>query len=299
MKQEFRPLCSALSEDEVLIRENVPFSALTSFRTGGNASLCLSPKSVDAFCRVLHLIDGEFPWRLLGRGTNVLAPDEGYDGILLLTDQLNALKIDGELLYAEAGVLLNSASLAAQKASLTGLEFAYGIPGSVGGGLCMNAGAYEHSLSELKLSITACDKRGNRVTLREKDCEYGYRKSIFLEKGYLALACEMTLKSGDAAAIRAQMEEYLNRRKNSQPLEYPSAGSFFKRPAGHFAGKLIQDAGLKGLRVGGAQVSEKHAGFIINAECATSSDVKALAELVQTKVKEQFGVTLEREVQYL
>ena len=300
MKAEHRRLFDGFDPDQYLIRENLSFASLTSFRTGGTAAFAVSPKTPEAFGKLIcRLTERGEDYLLLGHGTNVLAPDEGYAGVLVLTDQLNELKITGTVLSAQAGVLLHTAAIAAQKAALSGLEFAYGIPGSVGGGLCMNAGAFEHSLGELDLRILSCDSAGRLLTLSCADCDFSYRNSIFLQKGYFALACEFHLKPGDADAIKAQMDAYLERRKQTQPLEYPSAGSFFKRPKGHFAGRLIEDAGLKGVRVGAAQVSEKHAGFLINLGGATTKDVTDLAALVQARVKEHSGVTLEREVRYL
>ncbi len=289
-----------LDDNRYVCRQDVSFQTLTSFRTGGTASFCLSPKSIEAFCEILRVLcEHKIPYLLLGHGTNVLAPDEGYEGVLLLTDELKTLTVTGNALTAEAGVMMNNAALAAAKASLSGLEFAFGIPGSVGGALAMNAGAYEHEIGELPLSIVACDQTGKLLTLSAEDCLFGYRESIFQKEKLIALSCEITLQTDDSARIRERMDDYLSRRKKSQPLEYPSAGSFFRRPPGHFAGRLIQDAALKGARVGGAQVSEKHAGFLINFDCATSNDVKALAKQVQDEVFKRFGVHLQREVKYL
>ncbi|MBQ2253338.1 MAG: hypothetical protein II328_05070, partial [Clostridia bacterium] len=167
------------------------------------------------------------------------------------------------------------------------------------GALAMNAGAYEHEIGELPMTVLACDRNGVLRSLRGEECRFGYRESIFQEEKLVALSCTLTLTPDDKEAIRARMDDYLARRKKSQPLEYPSAGSFFRRPTGYFAGKLIQDAGMKGARVGGAQISEKHAGFLINYDHATSADVRALGKKVQDEVQKQFGVTLQREVKYL
>ncbi len=298
--QTLSALLAELAEDTYEIRENVSFSELTSFRTGGNASVCLLPKTCEAFARALSVLnETKTPYLLLGHGTNVLAPDEGYDSVVLLTAALRRCEVQGNTLTLEAGVLMNAAACAAKDASLAGLEFAYGIPGSVGGALAMNAGAYDHEMKELPMQVTACDKNGRLMTLSGEECAFGYRESIFQAKGLVALACTLTLTPDSKEDIRARMEDYLARRKKSQPLEYPSAGSFFRRPTGYFAGKLIQDAGLKGARIGGAQISEKHAGFLINFDHATSKDIRALGRHVQNEVQKQFGVKLEREVKYL
>lgn len=290
----------SLPEEDYLVKTEVPFSALTSFRTGGPAAYCLYPKNEAAFAEALKFLAAqEIPYLLLGHGTNVLAPDEGYRSVVLLTGELRQMEITGRHLTLGAGVLMNSAATFAKEHALAGLEFAYGIPGSVGGALAMNAGAYEHEIAELPMTVTACDRQGNLLTLSGEECRFGYRESIFQEQKLVALSCTLTLCPDEKADIGARMDEYLARRKKSQPLEYPSAGSFFRRPVGHFAGKLIQDAGMKGARVGGAQISEKHAGFLINYENATSADVRALGALVQNEVKKQFGVTLCREVKYL
>lgn len=298
---KIQKVLQGLPSDLYVIKQDVSFAALTSFRTGGDAAFCLAPTTNEAFaCAVKLLRENEIPYLLLGHGTNVLAPDEGYrDGVVLLTSELKNMETRDNVLALGAGVLMNSAAVCALNASLSGLEFAYGIPGSVGGALAMNAGAYEHEIAELPLKIVACDENGNLITLDGTDCEFGYRASVFQSKNLIALSCEITLQKDKHAEIKARMDDYLARRKKSQPLEYPSAGSFFRRPLGHFAGKLIQDANLKGVRVGGAQVSEKHAGFIINYENATSDDVKKLGELVQMRVEELYGVRLEREVKYL
>lgn len=299
-RAHLRGLLASLPQDVYVFQEDVSFSSLTSFRTGGKAAFCLSPKTAKAMADALGLLNREkIPHLLLGHGTNVLAPDEGYEGVLLLTKELKEISLSENSLTLGAGVLMNSAAAAAQTAGLSGLEFAYGIPGSVGGALAMNAGAYEHEIAELPLTVTACDREGVTRTLRGTDCAFGYRESIFQREGLTVLSCRITLKPDAPEAIRARMEDYLSRRKKSQPLEYPSAGSFFRRPPGHFAGKLIQDAGLKGARFGGAQISEKHAGFLINFDHATSADVKALGARVQNEVWEKFGVRLQREVKYL
>ncbi|MBQ2730699.1 MAG: UDP-N-acetylmuramate dehydrogenase [Clostridia bacterium] len=290
----------SLPSDEYLLKRDVPMSALTSFRTGGPAAYCLSPKTPDAFCRAIaFLTEEKIPYLLLGHGTNVLAPDEGYDSVLLLTGELKETAANGEQITLGAGVLMNSAATFAKDHALSGLEFAYGIPGSVGGALAMNAGAYEHEIGELPITVLACDRNGSLRTLTTEECRFGYRESIFQGEGLVALSCTLTLTPDDKDAIRARMDDYLARRKKSQPLEYPSAGSFFRRPTGYYAGKLIQDAGMKGARVGGAQISEKHAGFLINYDRATSADIRALGKKVQDEVQKQFGVTLQREVKYL
>lgn len=299
MQQTLTELLGTLEAAHYTVRRAVPFSSLTSFRTGGVAAVCLSPHNEAAMAKALvALRQAGVPYVLLGHGTNVLAPDEDYDGVVLLTDRMREYSVNEHRLTLAAGLLMNAASTLACQNALSGLEFAYGIPGTTGGALCMNAGAYGHDISEVVESVCVCDRDGKRDVLSVDECGFGYRESVFPKQGLVALSCTLCLVPDETRAIRARMDDYLARRKKSQPLEFPSAGSFFRRPEGYFAGKLIEDAGLKGLTVGGAQVSEKHAGFLINRADAKSRDVRALAAQVQERVKAQFGVTLQREVRY-
>lgn len=282
---------------ELCIRENVELRTLTGFRTGGNAKLALYPSTPAACAAIMKLCGREIA--VLGCGSNVLARDEDVEVPVLVTARLNRLSWDGEIAEAGAGVPLSKLAVSARDRGLAGAEFLYGIPGSVGGACAMNAGAYGHELSEIAVSFEVCDTEGNVYAVDAADADLSYRRSRFSDSGELVIGARFRLTPDDREQIGARMEDLMHRRKDKQPLEYPSAGSYFKRPEGHFAGKLIEDCGLKGRSVGGARVSEKHAGFIINSGGATGSDVEALEELVRAKVLAETGVTLEREVKKL
>lgn len=274
-----------------------PLSKHTSFRIGGPAKRMAFPRSTEETV-VLSGILQELGVRtvLLGNGTNVLFPDEGLDAVVLSTGELGGIEQSGDELRAEAGVSLARLATFAWQAGLTGLEFAHGIPGSLGGGVVMNAGAYGGALADVLSEVTALWPDGVR-TLKTDELKLSYRHSIFTEQQEaVVLRARLRLRSGDGTAIKARMEELMEKRKASQPLEYPSAGSTFKRPEGYFAGTLIEQCGLKGTRVGGAEVSTKHAGFIINTGGATCNDVLKLIETVQKTVRDATGVTLEPEV---
>ena len=278
-----------------------PMSKHTSFRIGGPAKRRALPGSAEELVILAGFAEEALARTVvLGSGTNVLCPDEGLDALVIATGGLNGIARGGEAeLTADAGVPLSRLALEAQKAGLTGLEFAHGIPGSVGGGVVMNAGAYGGALSDVLTEVTALWPDGVR-TLRTEELHLSYRNSIFLEQPEaVVLRAKFALRQGDSASIRARMDELMARRKASQPLEYPSAGSTFKRPEGHFAGALIEQCGLKGTRVGGAEVSVKHAGFLINTGGATCADVRKLIETVQDAVLAATGVRLEPEVRML
>ena len=277
-----------------------PLSRHTSFRIGGPAKRMAFPKTaeelivLDGFLR-----DALVRSILLGNGTNVLFPDEGLDAVVIATGEMDAIERDGDTLTADAGVSLARLATFAWQEGLTGLEFAHGIPGSLGGGVVMNAGAYDGSLSDVLVEATALFPDGVR-TIGVEDLRLSYRHSLFTEQSdAVVLRAKVRLQAGDRDAIKARMDELMARRKASQPLEYPSAGSTFKRPAGHFAGRLIEDAGLKGARVGGAEVSPKHAGFVINTGGATCADVLGLIEKIQKTVYDAAGVMLEPEVRII
>ena len=274
-----------------------PLAKHTSFRIGGPAKRMAFPKTAEE----LIVLDGfarELGARtiVLGNGTNVLFPDEGIDAAVIATGEMARIECDGETLAADAGVSLARLATVAWQEGLTGLEFAHGIPGSLGGGVVMNAGAYDGALSDVLSEVTALFPDGVR-TIPAEDLQLSYRHSLFTEQpDAVVLRAKVRLRAGERDAIKARMDELMARRKASQPLEYPSAGSTFKRPAGHFAGRLIENAGLKGASVGGAQVSPKHAGFVINTGGATCTDVLGLIETIQKTVFDATGVTLEPEV---
>lgn len=279
------------------IRKNEPMRNHTTFRTGGEADWFLLPDTAEEFQAVVRRLnlDG-VPWYVLGNGSNLLVSDRGIRGVVISTEKLNRLERDGRILRAGAGVLLSKAAAMACREGLGGLEFAAGIPGTVGGAAVMNAGAYGSEMKDVLETVTALDKEGTIRLFRAEELELGYRTSRIMREGCLVLEASYLLNPGETEEIRNRMDELAARRKEKQPLEYPSAGSTFKRPEGYFAGKLIEDAGLKGFSVGGAQVSEKHAGFVINRDHAAASDIYRLCQEVKRRVMEQTGVSLEMEV---
>lgn len=287
---------------EESVETHVPMSRHTSFRTGGEADVLVTVQSQEDLMQVLDLLHRvEMPFLILGNGSNVLIKDGGYRGcIIKLGSCFHQVETAGSQLTAGAGVKLSAAAKAAMEESLRGLEFASGIPGSVGGGIFMNAGAYGGELKDILISATAAAKDGSRVyQLSGQELELGYRHSAFQKTGDIILSGTFQLQEGEKDEISAKMKELLDKRNSKQPVHLPSAGSFFKRPEGHYAGKLIQDAGLKGLSVGGAQVSPLHAGFIVNNGGATTSDILQLMRLIQNTVYDKFGVRLEPEVRIL
>ena len=301
LQQELARRCPDLE-----VRAGEPMSRHTSFRIGGPARLMALPKSpAQAKAAVLAAREADIVPFFLGNGSNLLVPDEGVERFLIQpagrysADPLNRVWEENGQLCAGGGVSLAVLANAAQGRALTGLEFASGIPGSVGGGVVMNAGAYGGEMAQVLVSVTALDLDGNIQTIPAEHCGLGYRKSIFSDGQRLVLEARFQLESGDPDAIRARMDELAAKRKEKQPLEYPSAGSMFKRPEGYFAAALIDQCGLKGFTVGGAQVSEKHAGFVVNRGGATCADVLELVRQVQARVLEQTGVTLKMEVKVL
>ena len=240
------------------------------------------------------------PWYVIGNGSNLLVSDHGFRGVIIrLFKNYAGLRIEGEQIFVQAGALLSRTANAALQEGLTGFEFAAGIPGTIGGAMVMNAGAYGGEMKDITESVTVLTPEGELLTLKREELEMGYRTSLIARKGYLVLEAVLKLTRGNQEQIKEKMADLRQRRISKQPLEYPSAGSTFKRPQGYFAGKLIMDAGLRGYQTGGAQVSEKHCGFVINKDNATAADVCRLLRDVQDKVKEQFGVTLEPEVKFL
>lgn len=290
---------------EILGEENVlqdePMSRHTTFRIGGNSDYFLIPQSVRELQEVLALCKREsLPYFILGNGSNLLVSDAGYRGVVIqLFKNWNGVTIDGDQITARSGALLSTISRQAAEASLTGFEFAGGIPGTLGGAVVMNAGAYGGELKDVLEEVTALTKEGEVVSIPADQLEMGYRTSVVKTKEYVVLEAKIRLRQGEPEQIKETIRDLTERRTSKQPLEYPSAGSTFKRPEGYFAGKLIMDAGLSGYQVGGAQVSEKHCGFVINAKGATAADVRQLMKDVQDRVQEKFGVCLEPEVKFL
>ena len=292
-------LRAIVGEENVLADELM--SEHTTFKVGGPADLYVIPESFDELRDVLLACDEAGEKRfVLGRGSDLLVADEGYRGVIVAVgDGLVGVSVDGTQMTCQAGVDLREASEMACELGLSGLEFACGIPGSVGGACFMNAGAYGGCVADVLESVRVLLPDGSQETLAVDELELGYRKSRVASEGLVVLAATFGLEKGDPEKIRATMDDLTRRREEKQPLELASAGSTFKRPEGHFAGKLIMDAGLQGFRVGGAEVSRKHAGFVVNTGGATAADVHAVIEHVQDEVERQFGVRLEPEVRFL
>ena len=285
--------------ENVYIKE--PMAAHTTFRVGGPAD-CLveleNTEQIQKIRRYLHLV--EIPYVILGNGSNVLVSDDGYQGIVLrIGNRMNHISVEGSRITVQAGAPLSQVARTAMEHGLTGMEFASGIPGTVGGGVVMNAGAYGGEMSQVVSKVTVINVDGEILELENETMEFGYRTSTIRNQPFVVTEVTFELQTGDKEAIREKMEELAVKRREKQPLEYPSAGSTFKRPEGHFAGELIQNAGLRGLQIGGARVSDKHCGFVVNVGYATAADVKDLICEIQMRVKERFQVDLEPEVVFL
>lgn len=273
----------------------------TTFRVGGPADYFVMPETAEEVQRVTELCrTEEVPCYVIGNGSNLLVSDDGYRGVILqIYRSMSGISVQGNIIRAQAGALLSAIAAKACENSLTGFEFAAGIPGTIGGASVMNAGAYGGEMKDVLKSVTVLDSAGQIRRIDRENLEMGYRTSIISREGYITLEAEIELSAGNPEEIKARMDDLRTRRVTKQPLEYPSAGSTFKRPEGYFAGKLIQDAGLAGFQVGGAKVSEKHCGFVINTGNATAADIHSLMRQVSAKVEEQFGVALEPEVKRL
>ncbi len=288
-----------LPEKQILRQE--PMKLHTTFRAGGRAELFLEIKTDYELQKLLTFFkESGTKYFVVGNGSNLLVSDNGYDGAILhIAEGFDNIAVADEKIIVGAGALLSRTASAALEHSLTGLEFASGIPGSVGGGAVMNAGAYEGEMSQVISRVKGITPDGGRVEYSNQELDFGYRKSLLKREKIVVTEVEFQLAGGIRKEISAKMADFAERRRVKQPLEYPSAGSTFKRPEGYFAGKLIMDAGMRGYCVGGAQVSEKHCGFIINKGGATAADIRQLMREVQNRVKEQFSVELEPEVIYL
>lgn len=292
----YEELCQLLSGDRVLVHE--PMSRHTTFRIGGPADYFTIPDNEEEVQAVIALCRrAEVPYYILGNGSNLLVGDRGYRGVVIqIYRNLNQIRTEGTQIYAQAGVLLSKVAAEALDKSLKGFEFASGIPGTLGGAVMMNAGAYGGEMKHVLESAAVLTGDGEKLLIPVEEMELGYRTSIISRNGYVVLEAVIRLDYGEKQAIRSKMEELKAKRVTKQPLEYPSAGSTFKRPEGYFAGKLIEEAGLRGFRVGNAQVSEKHCGFVINRGGATAAEIVGLMEQVADKVEAMSGVRLEPEV---
>ena len=286
-------------EERLLFHE--PMSRHTTFRVGGEAECMAVVETKEELSQLISYLGRiEQDYFVLGNGSNLLVGDKGYRGIIVkLGPRLSAVGVEKNHIAAGAGALLSKVAFAARDAGLSGLEFAAGIPGSIGGAIVMNAGAYGGEMKQVVQMVRVIDKEGEILTLDNDTMEFGYRTSIIRDRPFIVLGVVLKLTPGNKEEISARMEELMEQRKSKQPLEYPSAGSTFKRPEGYYAGKLIMDAGLRGYRIGGAQVSEKHCGFVINRGGASAADIREVIEEVQERVKDRFHVRLEREVIFL
>ncbi len=287
---------------ECQYKKDVMMKDYTTFRIGGKCKFLFEPRTAAQIQIITKFLNDEkVPFHIIGNGSNLLVSDDGIDGVVVYMGPnfANASMLDTGLLYCRAGTPLSRVVQFAYENSLTGMEFAYGIPGTIGGAVYMNAGAYGGEMKDIILTCDHIDKDGNDGTLTNYQAKFGYRHSEYCDNGFCITGVSLSLKPGKKEKIKAAMDDYINRRKTKQPLEFPSAGSTFKRPEGNYASALVDQCGLKGLTVGGAQVSEKHAGFIINKGGATAKDVLELVDKVQKIVLEQTGYKLECEIKYL
>ncbi len=294
MIEQFKAISPQLIENESMSRH-------TTFKIGGNADMFVSIKSVAELASLIKLAkEKNVPYTVIGNGSNLLVSDAGIRGLVIEIGQgLAGYEVKGNVIYAEAGILLKKLASVAASESLSGLEEVSGVPGTLGGGVFMNAGAYGGELKDTVKKVTYVDCDGEIHTIDASECGFGYRKSIFSDGGKFIVSAELELVKGDKDEILSKMADYTKRRREKQPISYPSAGSTFKRPEGYFAGTLIEQAGLKGYRCGGAMVSELHAGFVINCGNATAKDIINVIEHTKKTVLEKFGVVLEPEVRFL
>lgn len=282
------------------IKINEPMSEHIYFKVGGPVDYLVNPKRKEQVVEIINLCRGEnVPYYIIGNGSNLLVKDGGIRGVIIKLCELDNIEVKDNIIISECGALLSKVSEVALDNSLTGFEFACGIPGSIGGAVYMNAGAYDGEISQVIKWAEIIDGTGNLVKLSKEELKLGYRTSYVMENGFVVVSACFELKSGDKGLIKNRVNELTTRREERQPLEYPSAGSTFKRPPGYFAGKLIQDAGLKGFSIGGAAVSEKHSGFVINRDNATAKDILELITHIQATIKEKFGVELNTEVRII
>ncbi len=283
------------------VLQNEPMKRHTTFRIGGPCDIFIKPRSIEEIRQIIEVVkENKVPYYVVGNGSNLLVSDDGYRGVIInLFNNFSDITVEGNTITASAGALLGKIGYTALKNSLTGFEFATGIPGTLGGAVVMNAGAYGGEMKDVLSEVTVLTKEGELLTLKADELELGYRTSIIAKKDYIVLEGKIQLKPGEPDKIKAVIDDLAFRRRDKQPLEYPSAGSTFKRPKDNFAGKLIMDAGLRGYTSGGAMVSDKHCGFVINKGDATCEDVIKLTDHVKEEVKNQFGIELELEVKKL
>lgn len=297
-KKFIEDIRAIVGDENVVIDE--PMSNHTSFKVGGPAEILVYPTAYDMIRQIIHLCkESQINYFILGNGSSLLVRDGGIKGVVIKFSKLNSIKVEENKIIAQSGAKLNEVSAIALNSNLTGFEFASGIPGSISGATTMNAGAYDGEMSKVVHSALVIDNNMEFRTLSKEELEFSYRMSTIIKHGYTVLEVTLQLINGDGAKIKARIDELTQKRCDKQPLEYASAGSTFKRPEGYFAGKLIQDAGLKGMHIGDAEVSEKHSGFIINKGSASATDVLNLISLVQSKVYEQFNLELHTEVRII
>ena len=288
-----------IPEERILFHQ--PMKDYTTFRVGGEAECIILIQQEEELAKLVPYLNRiEQEYFILGNGSNLLVGDKGYRGIVLKFDgPMEHIAVEGTRISAKAGALLSKVAVTAKEKGLAGMEFAAGIPGSIGGGVVMNAGAYDGEMKQIVEAVRVMDSDGQITTLDNDTMEFGYRTSIIKDRPFIVLEIVLRLREGNQEQIGARMEELTKLRRSKQPLEYPSAGSTFKRPEGYYAGKLIMDAGLRGYRIGGAQVADKHCGFIVNTGKATAADIREVIEEVQERVKERVHVSLEPEVVFL
>ena len=287
-----------LKDNQIQFLQNESLKKHITFKVGGEAKFVAMPQTKHQAANLFKFLkENNIKYYIIGRGSNVIFRDEGFDGVIIKTSNMQNIEFIGEdKVYADSGVVLNVLCKSLQEKSLAGLEFCYGIPGNVGGGLFMNCGAYGGEISSAVCEVEYIDENGNFQKIDVKDCQFSYRHSIFQNNDWFITGCTFKLTKGDKTQILSFMEDIMQRRIDKQPLDKPSAGSSFKRPAGYFAAALIDECGLKGYSIGGAQVSEKHAGFIVNTGNATCNDIVALAEYVEQTVMQKKGVAIEKEM---
>ena len=297
--KEYKGLFGKFYKEENIIID-AEMKNYVHFRVGGPADILLIPESKEQVIKTIKICrEKNIPFYVIGNGSNLLVKDGGIKGVVIKLKELKNIKVEKNIIEAECGAMLKDVSNEALKNSLTGLEFACGIPGTIGGAVFMNAGAYNGEVSNVIESAEIINNENEVMTLSKEELDLGYRSSIIMKNNYIVLSAKFKLEEGDKKDIEEIVDDLTNKRESKQPLEYPSAGSTFKRPEGYFAGKLIQDAGLKGYTIGGAAVSEKHSGFVINKSGATATDILNLIHHIQEEVKKQFNVELHPEVRII